>query len=61
MPEVQKQLDSLKEDVRALSDTVDVVLILTRKHDRTLAEVDSRLTAHDQRFDAIDQRLSEHD
>ncbi len=58
-------LESLKEDVRAISDTVDVLGQHSRRHTRQLASVDRRLdrieiqlVEHGQRFDQIDQQFT---
>jgi chromosome segregation ATPase len=68
MSDTQAILESLKEDVRAVSDTVDVVAEVSRKHARQLAvmgkrldRIEIRMVEHDQRFDQIDQRFNQVD
>ena len=64
MSDTQAVLESLKEDVRALSDTVDVLAQASCQHTRQLLAVgkrldriDIRLDEYDQRFTHVDQRL----
>jgi archaellum component FlaC len=68
MSDTQAILESLKEDVRAVSDTVDVVAEVSRKHARQLAvmgkrldRIEIRMVEHDQRFNQIDQRFNQVD
>ena len=51
------QVDSLKEDIRTLSDTVVQILDHVAAHDARFDGIEARLNAHDARFDGIDGRL----
>jgi chromosome segregation ATPase len=68
MSDTQAMLEILKEDVRAISDTVDVVAQLAPDHTRQLATVgkrlhriEIRLEEHGQRFDQVDRRFTQVD
>jgi len=51
------QVDSLKEDIRVVGDTVSELLIRVAAHDRRFDQVDRRLDQVDRRLDGIDGRL----
>ena len=58
------QMDSLKEDIRAIGDTVSELVTRVAAHDsrfdqvdRRLDRIDGRLDVHDSRFDQVDGRL----
>jgi predicted nuclease with TOPRIM domain len=50
MPATDVQIDSIREDIRALSDTVSVVLV-------RLDNMDARFDGMDQRFDKLEGRF----
>ena len=51
------QVDSLKEDVRVIGDTVSELVTRVAAHDRRFDQVDGRLDGIDGRLDGIDGRL----
>jgi hypothetical protein len=61
MPDAHTRIDSLKEDIRAIGDSVLDLQTLARAHDVKLEQVVAMLAAHDARFDAIDARYEAHD
>lgn len=59
MPETQTQIDSLREDIRAISDSVPLLFERVAVHDTQFDRIDARLDAHDTRFDRVDEQLAE--
>ncbi len=64
----EAQIDSIREDIRAISDTVSDLATRVAAHDgrfdqvdRRFDWIDGRLDQHDARFDRIDGRLNQHD
>ncbi len=52
-----EQVLNIKEDIRALSDTVSGILMRVLEHDARFDQVDRRLDGIDGRLDGIDGRL----
>lgn len=52
MPTAQVQIDSIRQDIRALSDTVSIILV-------RLDKMDGRFNKMDDRFDKMDQEFAE--
>ena len=68
MADVHARIDSLKDDIRVIGDSVLDLLAKVTAHDAkfeqilgTLASHDARLAGHDARFDEHDRRFDEHD
>lgn len=68
MPATEAQVDSLKEDIRALSDTTSEILLkldgLTKtvnSHGDRLDKVESRLDRVEVRLDKMDERFDKMD
>ena len=68
MSDSQALIESIREDVRVISDGVDVVTHLARKHSRQINEmnkrtirVEVRLDEHGRRLDRIESKLDDHD
>jgi len=68
MPATEAQVDSIKQDIRALSDTVSEILVTVnglvvtvKDHGRRLDKVENRLDKIDDRFDKVDRRLGSMD
>jgi hypothetical protein len=59
MPDAQVQIDSLKEDVMSISDTVAMILEKVARHDGRFDRLEGRLAEHDGRFDRIEGQLAE--
>ena len=66
MADAHTRIDSLKEDIRALSDSVLDLQAQAREHDAKFEQVlgalgrhDAKLDNHDRRFDQIDAQLAE--
>ncbi|HVB46313.1 MAG TPA: hypothetical protein VNF47_26900 [Streptosporangiaceae bacterium] len=57
MAVTQSQVSSIKEDVRALGDTVSEVLLRVVAHDTRFDLVDRRFDGVDARFDRVEARL----
>ncbi len=51
------QVDSVKEDIRVIGDTVSDLVTRVAAHDRRFDQVDRRLDGIDGRLDGIDGRL----
>ncbi len=51
------QVDSLKEDIRVIGDTVSELVTRVAAHDGRFDQVDGRLDGIDGRLDGIDGRL----
>ena len=61
MPVTQLQVDSLKEDVRALGDSVSEILVRVAAHDERFTKIDRRLEHIDDRIEHIDGRIGQID
>jgi hypothetical protein len=66
MADAHTRIDSLEEDIRALSDSVLDLQAKAREHDTKFEQVlgilgrhDAKLESHDRRFDQIDAQLTE--
>jgi hypothetical protein len=61
MPDAKVQIGSLKEDARAISDTVALILEKVEPYDGRFDRIEARLSEHDGRFDRLETRLADHD
>ena len=66
MPDANTRIDSLKEDIRAIGDSVLDLRAKAVGHERRfdqidahLDQIDARLDGHDVRFDHVDAQLAE--
>jgi len=57
MTVTEVQIDSIRADVRVLSDTVSHILVRVKRHDARFDRVDKHLANIDQRFDDIDEKF----
>ena len=53
MPATEAQVDSIKEDIRALSDTVSEILVTVKDHGHRLDKVENRLDGMDSAIQEI--------
>jgi chromosome segregation ATPase len=59
MATAQTQVEHQRTDSAEACESIDVLITLSRKHDKRLARMSARLDVHDRRFQRIDQRFDD--